>query len=261
MQTAKKHTYAQFLYDGSFDGFLTAIFDVFNLKVTPSNIVAETAYQPGMFGRIEFVSTDAEKVERVSKRLMGIDIAYFKKLYCVFLSEQRGREMLIYHLIFKLLYSPKDVNGNYQDPEVLKAKQIVKQMGREVHRMHAFVRFQRMEDDVYFAAISPDFDVLPLIGNHFEKRYANQKWLIYDVMRGYGLYYNLRDARFVEMELPKKIKPEKLDEALLHPEEEVYQQLWKDYFKAVNIKLRTNMRLHMKHVPRRYWRYLFEKQE
>ncbi len=260
MVFVKEKAFVQFLTDGSFDGFLTAIFEVFALKVTPSNIVAETAYQPGLFGRIEFVQTDQAKVERVAKKLMAIDAQYFRKLYCVFLSEEKGREMLLYHLIFKLIYTPEQVKGNYQDKEVLRAKQILKEVGREVHRMHAFVRFQRMEDDIYFAAISPDFDVIPLIGDHFEKRYADQQWVIYDVMRGYGLHYDLRDASFVEMDLPKKITPEKLEKAMLHPEEEVFQQLWKDYFKAVNIELRRNMKLHVKHVPRRYWRYLFEKE-
>jgi probable DNA metabolism protein len=40
-----------------------------------------------------------------------------------------------------------------------------------------------------------------------------------------------------------------------------YQVLWKSYFDSVNIKERKNPKLHLQHVPRRYWKYLSEKRE
>ena len=42
------------------------------------------------------------------------------------------------------------------------------------------------------AIVQPDFNVLPLIEKHFRERYADQRWLIYDVRRKYGLYYDLQ---------------------------------------------------------------------
>ena len=36
--------------------------------------------------------------------------------------------------------------------------------------------------------------------------------------------------------------------------------MWKDYFDSTNIKERKNMKLHIRHVPKRYWKYLSEKQ-
>ena len=32
-----------------------------------------------------------------------------------------------------------------------------------------------------------------------------------------------------------------------------------EYFKSTNIKSRKNMKLHLQHVPKRYWKYLTEK--
>ena len=49
--------------------------------------------------------------------------------------------------------------------------------------MEAFVRFQCTKDQLYYAIIQPDYNVLPLISKHFEKRYADQRWLIYDIRR------------------------------------------------------------------------------
>ena len=58
--------------------------------------------------------------------------------------------------------------------------------------MEAFVRFQLTKDGLYYCIIQPDYNVLPLISNHFEKRYADQRWLIYDSRRKYGIYYDLK---------------------------------------------------------------------
>ena len=45
-------------------------------------------------------------------------------------------------------------------------------------RMLQFVRFQRTKDQMYFCGIEPKYDVIPLIINHYQKRFADQRWLI-----------------------------------------------------------------------------------
>ena len=45
----------------------------------------------------------------------------------------------------------------------------------------------------------------------------------------------------------------------LDDEEVLYDQLWKDYFRSVNIEARKNAKLHIQYVPKRYWRYMNEK--
>ena len=42
-------------------------------------------------------------------------------------------------------------------------------------------------------------------------------------------------------------------------QEQLYDQLWKDYFNSINIKERQNVKLHVQYLPKRYWRYLNEK--
>ena len=102
--------------------------------------------------------------------------------------------------------------------------------------------------------------MLPLLGDHFVKRYRSQQWLIYDARRSLGLFYNLKETRYVAFDGRdhQRLKQLQLDGALEEGELD-YQQLWKDYFKSVNIPERRNMKLHLQHVPRRYWKYLVEK--
>ena len=59
--------------------------------------------------------------------------------------------------------------------------------------------------------------------------------------------------------LPDKKMLSKNKEVIWHEEEINYQNLWKEYFDHTNIKERKNTKLHLQHVPKRYWRYLTEK--
>ncbi|MCB0469000.1 MAG: TIGR03915 family putative DNA repair protein, partial [Aequorivita sp.] len=136
---------------------------------------------------------------------------------------------------------------------------VAKKVDREKHRMDAFVRFKLTKDDIYFASIEPDFNVLPLNADHFKKRYADQKWLIYDLKRKYGIYYNLQNVAIVELEISSNTNNTSNASTYFTLDEINFQQLWGIYFKNSNIPSRKNMRLHIKHIPKRYWKYLPEK--
>lgn len=125
--------------------------------------------------------------------------------------------------------------------------------------MEAFVRFQLSKDALYYCLIQPDFNVLPLISNHFEKRYADQRWLIYDIRRQYGLYYDLEKVTEVYMQFSENLNDKNAFSSIIDEKEELYQKLWQQYFSSVNIAARRNMKLHIQHMPKRYWRWLTEK--
>ncbi|MES2690741.1 MAG: TIGR03915 family putative DNA repair protein, partial [Bacteroidota bacterium] len=110
------------------------------------------------------------------------------------------REAIEDHMLKALQYSfteNKNVLNDYGDPDVLVLKQTEKIMRRERHRMTAFVRFQLGTDQLYYSFIEPDFDVLPLLIEHFRGRYADQRWLIYDRKRHYGIYYDLQSIAYI----------------------------------------------------------------
>ena len=108
--------------------------------------------------------------------------------------------------------------------------------------------------------MEPDFNVLPLISKHFQRRFADQKWIIYDLKRKYGLFYDLEKVDIIELELPESFDPTKTNRVFFMNEELEFQSLWQDYFSSTNIPSRKNMKLHIQHVPKRYWKYLSEKQ-
>ncbi len=248
------------LYDGSFEGLFTAIFEVYEYRFKEVEIVSKNNFfQENIFAEIHEVITQIEKSDRVLNKLEeNIGKSGINELIKVFLYEGPDLERLILSAVQQSMAHPKmNVLQNYANDDMIRISKISKSISRERHRMTAFVRFEKMKDDVYFAKIEPDFNVLPLIRNHFKNRYQDQKWMIYDLRRHYGILYDLEICDFFYPE-------EKLDMSRYqekhHDEESNYQKLWQRYFTKTNIVERKNLKLHQQYVPKRYWKYLIEKQ-
>ncbi len=247
------------IYDGSFEGLLSAIFEVYEYKFPDPTIVGKNCAAP-LFGRQHIVHTSPEKAERVLKKLRSsLSASVCKKIYEVHLSEQEGIANVLLRFVQYCLNKGKAACDDFSNEAVITLHQTLKKVHRERHRMEAFIRFQHSADGLYFASVEPDFDVLPLISSHFAKRYADQRWLIFDNKRKYGMLYDLKEVHMVEQS-PSDKNCTMLNPAIsLHQEEKKFQELWKQYFKSVNIKERKNTALHVRHMPKRYWKYLTEK--
>ena len=243
-------------YDGSFAGFFTAVFEIYEYKIIAPNITRDAVTNSSLFGNTHLVTTNETKASSVYKKLqLVISAKTFKQLYDVYLSELKDMDNLLLRYIQYALKSKFVIENDYSNADVLLIQQTSKKVHREKHRMEAFVRFKLTKDQLYYATIQPDFNVLPLICKHFKERYADQRWLIYDVHRKYGLYYDLQTVEEVMLDFSDAATAP----AIFDEDEEIYQQLWQTYFANVNIKARKNMKLHVQHMPKRYWRYLVEK--
>ncbi|MCL7986526.1 TIGR03915 family putative DNA repair protein [Sphingobacterium sp. lm-10] len=246
-------------YDGSWVGLLTAIFEVYEYKFDAASIQQMAqADQGDLFGARHEVHTDHAKAERVKKGVINrVGKKDFQELYAAYLSELQGVEDLILRLVRNYL-APDGVglSQNYGHEDVLRIKQINKSVSRERHRFKAFVRFRKLSDELFFAKIDPDFNILPLIIPHFRDRYADQSWVIYDIKRDYGAYYNQSEVVEIHLsDLPSEREIMERGE----DKEALYDELWRRYFRSTNITERKNTKLHLQHVPKRYWKYLNEK--
>ncbi len=250
-----------FLYDGSFEGLMTAVFEVYEYKIGDVSIQIVGKSNASLFGESREVKTDSQKANRVIKKLKDkLTSGAISQLYKTFLSEIAGIEDTIFRYIRYVISSKEAVENNYGHSDVLMLQQTSRKVHREKHRMEAFVRFQLTKDELYYAVIQPDFNVLPLISRHFETRYADQRWLIYDALRKYGLYYDLNTVEEVQLNFTDGTGNGKNIKQMYAEDEILYQQLWQQYFKSVNIAARKNMKLHIQHMPKRYWWLLTEKQ-
>jgi probable DNA metabolism protein len=180
-------------------------------------------------------------------------------LYHAFLSEASGVEHALLRLVERVLREGAPTLEDLRFSPALATERLAGRVRHEVHRMHAFVRFERRAGERYLAVARPEHNVLPLLEEHFAARYPALRWAIVDVRRRYALVHTPAAER--EAGAPAthfapadgfEVLPEAHDEA-------AFQDLWQTYYHAVTIPARRNLKLHLRHVPRRYWPYLTEK--
>lgn len=246
-------------YDGSFAGLLTAVFEVYTYKYRDVQISVAEKANSSLFSAPHIVVTSGEKAARVYKKLQQkLSQKAIRQMQDCFLSEIDGIENVLLRYMQAAIDEQGSIENNFANSDVLMLQQMSKKVHRERHRMVAFVRFQLTKDGLYYAIVQPDYNVLPLLRKHFADRYADQRWLIYDALRKYGIYYDGNTVEEVQMQFHHGSTQESIAN-ICDEGEELYQQLWKQYFTSINIKARENMRLHIQHMPRRYWKYLIEK--
>lgn len=250
-----------FKYDKTFEGLLTAVFDAFYRKEFPQRLTGgEESFL--LFTEIRETVADPSKAERVFNGLKRIlSRSALQMISVCFLAESDDVATSIFHYIRKTFEAKQSIELNFADPDVLYLSQVHKMVHREEEKMRQFVRFQKTADGIFFACMEPRYDVLPLTADFFEDRFADQQWIIYDVKREYGLYYNLRKTEIVRFN-HLQVSPDtgRLTREQMDDSELDFQDLWRQYFKSAAIKERINLKLQRQHMPKRFWKYLTEKQ-
>ncbi len=244
-----------FIYDGSFDGLLSVVFDTFELKIEPDELLAEGQPMPMFADCLHNVVSDTSHAERVWR-------AVCKKLSpeqrgmveYAWLSNEPQRDWLLFRFIVGLFKS--EAGLDLRDEITLRLKRIATSVGFEKHRVIEFTRFQKVADGSYFAPIAPDHNVLPLALNYFRDRFADQRWIVYDLRRHYGYLYDLENVTEISFEEDTRLA--NLSEELLSEDETIFQRAWHDYFEHLAIKERINPKLQRQHLPVRFRRFMPE---
>jgi probable DNA metabolism protein len=250
-----------FNYDGTFEGLLTCIFEGYNRKRFPDSVLAEGKHARNLFAETVTIVSDSTKAERVWKGIrQKLSSKNKQLLYYAFLSEAEGIEMNILRFAQRLFDNQPSVETDFGDEDVLHIVQTARKVKKEAMMIMQFVRFQQTKDGIYFCGIEPRYDVLPLVLGHFRSRFANQQWLLYDLKRNYGAWYNKTAVEEVVLSTQEiNLKTGKVNDNILNEGDAFYQTLWKSYFEHISIKERKNLRLQRQHMPRRFWKYLTEK--
>ena len=239
----------RYIYDGSFDGFLSSIYYCYYEK-PPGSIEKYSDYEFNILYEDKVIETDMVKSDKVYVAItQKISEDTLIHVYRGFLSEAPGIELKLFKYIqlgFKL---GSKVNDFLTDENVREVQKYSSKVAYEAHRFLGLVRFQEFKGILY-ASIEPSYNILELIGNHFKARLSNEKWVIHDNKRKIGIVYEHNQWVLRNLKLEKLESTEK--------EELFYQNLWKTFHKSVSIKGRTNERLQMQLMPKKYWNNLTE---
>lgn len=188
------------VYDGSFNGFLTAVFTAFENNFNVLGFKRETAKQKGLFSDTDSIATQKSKAKIVWESIESKNHSAVRKIYFAFLSEVDGADFMLYQYIKKLYGLLEHLEIEQLATIEIKISKLALSVGREKAQIENLVDFQANNDDVYISEIAPGFNVLPLVSRHFRNRYSKHKWIIFDRKRNYGMYYNGKSVELISKE-------------------------------------------------------------
>ena len=237
-----------FAYDGSFDGFLSGVFDAFLMKVLPADMVVFDDLEPSLLP-IHYVETNLEHAKRV---LFGIDAKLGEMgMYLTergFLFDGEGKENAIMYFLWKAFKEKTSIAKNIGDEEVSRVFKMCTAVNNEAEKHRQFTRFKDY-NGALVAEIHPKHFVLPLIKPFFCGRIKNEHFMIFDAEHGAALVHSPGKTGIIpveNLEIPTDA------------EDGFYSELWRSYYRHIAIAERYNPRCRNTHMPKRFWKSLPE---
>lgn len=237
-----------YYYDGSFDGFLSCIFESYANKEVLTAIYCDEDAVPTLFD-CRSIITDSAHALRVLRKIIKVSPYAAELVQKGFLTCMEDKELHLYQLIVKLLREGPSFLRNFSDETLYPVACAVRHLEGEVHLLKGFVRFSEL-GGVLGSEIEPKNRVLPLLRSHFCGRFREDTFFIYDRTHKEALFYAGGKAI---------IRP--LDEFQMAPPDEReahYRLLWKRFYDTIAIKERENPRCRMTNMPKRYWNTMTE---
>ena len=165
-------------------------------------------------------------------------------------SNAHGKWDLLYRLLYRQTFENKLLLEVLTDDDVKAALDIQKKIKREVHKIHAFVRFERVEDanepsgERYVAWMKTDHPCLKLAAPFFKRRFGDRSFSIFTPFE--SAHWDRVALTFSEGVLSAPTRGESMDD------------LWKGYYKSTFNPARMNIPMMKKEMPSRYWNALPE---
>ena len=233
-----------YLYDGGFEGFLTAL--ALGLESREACAISkEAGAEAGLF--TEFINSGTDPAKAAGARdLIEIrgSLDAWQRVRYAFLSEVPGSETAILEYVKLLKEKGRRADNLLADDRVRTVHSLADKVCGEAHRFKGFVRFKELADKTLYARIEPDHNVLPLLTGHFRARLGEFNWVIHDARRGTAAFYFDKKLVLAPLEAAKALE--------FDGKEAEVQALWKHFFKTVAIKERINPKLQRQNVPFKY---------
>jgi len=159
---------------------------------------------------------------------------------------------LLYQLLWRITHGgERHLLSIASDPAVSKARMLEKNVHREIHKMHAFVRFKLINvDDAtarerYVAWFEPEHFIIEAGVPFFRKRFANMDWSIFTPK---GCAHWDGKALTITPGIPQN--PVEDPDAL--------EAAWRTYYRSIFNPARLKIKAMQTEMPKRYWKNLPE---
>ena len=163
-----------------------------------------------------------------------------------------GRYELMYRLAWRTLFENRKLLEDAADPDVRNATLMDAAVRRDIHKMHAFVRFREVLDEqgeaAYFAWFEPEHEILRRGAAFFVKRFPNMIWTI--ATPDGAAVWDKSALSVVDSPAPQD-----------RPASDGYEELWRTYYRNICNVARINPLVMQREMPQKYWKNLPEAAE
>ncbi len=159
------------------------------------------------------------------------------------------RFVLLYRLLWRFR-TERRLMELASDPDVARLGLLARAVRRDIHKMHAFVRFRAVthgEEEHYAAWYEPDNHIVEAAAPFFMRRFATMRWTILTPERSadwdrshlvFGPGASIHDA----------------------PADDMMEELWCEYYASIFNPARLNPEQMRGEMPKRFWKNLPEAQ-
>jgi probable DNA metabolism protein len=186
---------------------------------------------------------DPPPVENSPDRLPCVPPAFLALAKAVCMHRDDDRWSLLYRILWRLTHGEPELLHITVDDDVHRALRMEKLVRRDVHKMHAFVRFRLVKDGLgehFIAWHRPDHFIVRAIGPWFARRFPVMRWTI--LTPDASVAWD-RDELHYGPGVP----------ASAAPQVDLLEELWKTYYASIFNPARVKIGAMKKEMPVRHW--------
>jgi DNA polymerase len=223
-----------------FEGWRDAARDLAEAGVPPAAVVWQVEG-----GAADLFGEERRPQEAPSFAVPRRFVELARDVVCHSAAERFG---LLYAMLWKLRGN-RDAMEDRADPLVDRIERLAKEVRRDVHKMHAFVRFREVEEPGgatrFVAFFEPDHHIVRSTAGFFVRRFANMQWSI------------------LTPELSVHWDGETLSEGpgatrADAPGGDPLEAMWRTYYASIFNPARLKVGAMLKEMPKKYWRNMPE---
>ena len=233
--------------EDTFDGIMTAIYDGWVLMREGNSIKIHPglSYEIGFFSEYKEIKTDERKASQVASSIrVRISVPAYMAVYraCMHYDEEKANKILKFLTVGYRVGAK--VMKMYGEKAVMDMLEINRKVANEAHLFKGFVRFEEIKGGILYSEIEPKCNVITLLAYHFEDRFPEEKFIIYDSKRKLSCIHDIGKETIlvVDRDMNQMTKDLKYSDD--------YNELWRLFFNTIGIDSRYNPKCQMTQLPK-----------
>lgn len=208
------------------------------LQATPPEKIDWNEGAPSLFARLSENVTTHSAPTKLTVPQEFVDLAE-----SVAYARDEDRWELLYRILYRLQFENPHLMKISVDPDILRAMLLRKSVRRDIHKMHAFVRFKKTivdGEELYLAWHRPEHLVVKPGSPFFARRFGDRRWSIFTPEE--SAHWDLNHLSFGPgMEQHKFETSDDWDE------------VWKTYYRSIFNPARIKIKAMKLEMSPKYW--------